>query len=89
MKSLWIPAVLALAGCHGTVPAKEARALASVTITSANGTHPFRVELAKTAAEQERGLMFRTDIPKDGGMLFAPYPPEGGPPLSTGLDTRR
>ena len=24
--------------------------------------------------------MFRTDIPQNGGMLFAPYPPEGGPP---------
>ena len=24
--------------------------------------------------------MYRTDIPRDGGMLFAPYPPEGGPP---------
>src|SRR3546814_19138833 len=24
--------------------------------------------------------MFRTDIPKDGGMLFWPYPADGGPP---------
>src|SRR3546814_7883244 len=24
--------------------------------------------------------MFRTDIPKDGGMLFWPYPTDGGPP---------
>jgi uncharacterized protein len=24
--------------------------------------------------------MFRTDIARDGGMLFAPYPPEGGAP---------
>ena len=24
--------------------------------------------------------MYRTDIPPDGGMLFAPYPADGGPP---------
>ncbi|RIA47078.1 hypothetical protein DFR49_1643 [Hephaestia caeni] len=52
-----------------------------VTITSATtGAHRFAVEVAKTPAEQERGLMFRTDIPKDGGMLFWPYPADGGPP---------
>src|SRR3546814_11098855 len=52
-----------------------------VTITSATtGAHRFAVEIAKTPAEQERGLMFRTDIPKDGGMLFWPYPADGGPP---------
>ncbi|HVI99615.1 MAG TPA: DUF192 domain-containing protein [Sphingomonas sp.] len=52
-----------------------------VTITSAaTGAHRFEVEIAKTPAEQERGLMFRTDIPKDGGMLFWPYPADGGPP---------
>jgi uncharacterized membrane protein (UPF0127 family) len=38
------------------------------------------VETARSAAEQERGLMFRTSIPADGGMLFAPYPVGGGPP---------
>ncbi|RZK79095.1 MAG: DUF192 domain-containing protein, partial [Methylobacterium sp.] len=29
---------------------------------------------------QAKGLMYRTDIAADGGMLFAPYPPEGVPP---------
>jgi hypothetical protein len=50
-----------------------------VTITSANGPHAFQVEQAKTAAEQERGLMFRTDLADNGGMMFWPYPPEGPP----------
>ncbi|PNB52893.1 hypothetical protein C1X73_32400, partial [Pseudomonas sp. FW305-130] len=54
--------------------------MVSVTITSANGRHAFLVETARTKDQQERGLMFRTDIPQNGGMLFAPYPPEGGPP---------
>ncbi|GAA0307232.1 DUF192 domain-containing protein [Sphingomonas oligophenolica] len=60
--------------------AREAAKTIPLTVTSANGAHDFTVEVAKTAAEQERGLMYRTDIPKDGGMIFAPYPPEGGPP---------
>ena len=51
-----------------------------LTITSQNGTHKFTVEVARTPAEQERGLMFRTDIPKDGGMIFTPYPAAGGGP---------
>lgn len=50
-----------------------------VTVESANGPHIFHVELARTTEEQERGLMFRTNIPQDGGMLFTPYPAEGAP----------
>ncbi len=52
----------------------------ALTVTSSNGVHAFQVEVAKTAAEQEKGLMFRTDIPDNGGMLFWPYPPGGGAP---------
>ncbi len=44
--------------------------LVPLTITSANGRHAFKVEVARTEAEQERGLMFRTAIAPDGGMLF-------------------
>jgi uncharacterized membrane protein (UPF0127 family) len=57
-----------------------AKALLPVTIASANGAHVFQVERATTAAEQARGLMYRTDLKPDGGMLFAPYPAEGGGP---------
>ena len=80
------PALLLLsaASCSnagGVGAGAPARAgLLAVTVTSANGRHVFQVEQAKTAADQERGLMFRTTIPKDGGMLFWPYPPEGGAP---------
>ncbi len=59
---------------------QQAPAKAAVTIESANGGHGFTVELARTPAQQERGLMFRTNIPADGGMLFVPYPGDGGPP---------
>lgn len=51
-----------------------------VTIAGPGGTHVFQVELAKTAAAQEQGLMFRTDLKPDGGMLFWPYPPDGTGP---------
>ena len=81
-----IAAVLLVAGCSGHAPnaattdqATPAKTV-TVTIASANGPHVFTVEVARTAAEQERGLMYRTDIAENGGMLFAPYPPEGGPP---------
>ena len=52
----------------------------ALTIASSNGSHSFQVEVAKSAAEQEKGLMFRTDIPDNGGMLFWPYPAGGGAP---------
>ncbi|RZM10353.1 MAG: DUF192 domain-containing protein, partial [Sphingomonas sp.] len=43
-----------------------------LTITSPNGAHAFKVEIAKSAAEQARGLMYRTDLKPDGGMIFWP-----------------
>ena len=54
----------------------------ALTIKSANGPHTFKVESAKTEAEQARGLMFRTDLKPDGGMLFWPYPAKGGEPVA-------
>src|SRR5690606_24870357 len=33
----------------------------------------FNVEVARTSEEQARGLMFRTSLPADGGMIF-PFP---------------
>lgn len=63
----------------GAPAASDSRRIA-LTISGPKGSHDFQVEVAKTEPEQQRGLMFRTDIPKDGGMLFAPYPPDGGAP---------
>ncbi len=43
----------------------------ALTIVSSNGRqHHFTVELASTPREQQIGLMFRTAIPADRGMLF-------------------
>ena len=43
-----------------------------LTITSQGGTHAFRVEVARSPQEQAKGLMFRTAMGPDEGMLF-PY----------------
>src|SRR6478672_5367676 len=45
-----------------------------LTIRSKNGVHRFTVEVAATAAEQERGLMYRRSVAADRGMIF-PYEP--------------
>lgn len=78
-------ATLGLVGCSGRTASNAQSAnmpaeTVPVTITTAQGKHVFRVERARTAAEQEQGLMYRTDLTPDGGMLFAPYPPDGTGP---------
>ena len=43
----------------------------ALAITGTDGVrHAFSVEMAVTPAQQETGLMFRTSVPADGGMLF-------------------
>ncbi|WP_298089516.1 DUF192 domain-containing protein [uncultured Sphingomonas sp.] len=67
----------------GTGPTGTGQAAAKtipLTIRSENGEHRFQVETARTVEEQAQGLMYRTDLTPDGGMLFAPYPADGGPP---------
>jgi uncharacterized membrane protein (UPF0127 family) len=44
-----------------------------LTVTTLKGPHAFRVEVARTPEEQAKGLMFRTEMGPDEGMLF-PYP---------------
>jgi hypothetical protein len=59
--------------------AAQARTI-PVTVATAKGPRVFNVEVARTPQEQERGLMYRTDLTPDGGMIFTPYPADGGPP---------
>ncbi|MFZ5749186.1 MAG: DUF192 domain-containing protein [Pseudomonadota bacterium] len=66
-------------GANSSETAAPAK-LVDVTVQTTAGPHVFHVEVARTPEEQERGLMYRTNIPADGGMLFAPYPAEGGGP---------
>lgn len=46
-----------------------------LTVTSGNGAHAFRVEVARTPQEQQKGLMFRTRMGADEGMIFVNDPP--------------
>lgn len=69
-------ALAGLSGCQaGSAGVASAARTVPVTITSAGKTHRFTIEVARTPAEQERGLMFRTRIAPDGGMIFPMDPP--------------
>lgn len=52
-------------------------AVIPLTVTHAGQKHVFRVELAKTEWEQAKGLMFRTKMGADEGMIFPMDPPRG------------
>lgn len=92
MRIMWFlmaaSAPLALAACQASgdasvaaaTAAEPARPTIALSITGAGPRHDFRVEVAATPEQQARGLMFRTNIAADGGMLFYPYPGDGGPP---------
>lgn len=45
-------------------------AIEPLDITTATGPHHFGVEVMRTDAEREKGLMFRRFMPSDRGMLF-------------------
>lgn len=71
---LWLAAALlaALAG-----PALAACSMGSVELRGPGGKARFNVELADSADERARGLMFREAMPASAGMLFlypAPQP---------------
>lgn len=64
------------AGCTpGAAAGQSAAGLEQVAlcVTSAAKTHSFTVEAARTSAEQARGLMFRTELADNMGMIF-PFP---------------
>jgi uncharacterized membrane protein (UPF0127 family) len=51
----------------GAAPATE-----RLTLVTATGEHVFEVEIAETPEQKSRGLMFRTALGENAGMLF-PY----------------
>jgi len=78
--SLMIPACSPQAAEDAPAPAATQAAVHPVsglaviplTITTSARTHNFRVEVARTPEEQAKGLMFRTEMGANEGMLF-PY----------------
>lgn len=69
MRRLALAALLAAAGCPS--PRAPAAAPPRVIVETAGGArHPVSVEIARTDEERARGLMHRTSLPAEGGMLF-------------------
>ena len=66
---------LAAASAPG-VDATAKLPLSTVVIDSGHGTMRFQVELAADPASQEKGLMFRTRLAPDAGMLFDFHAPD-------------
>lgn len=69
-----------LGGCSGKAGdgpvAESGLAVVPLTITQGAQTHRFTVEVAATPSEQERGLMMRTSLAPDRGMIFPFNPPK-------------
>jgi uncharacterized membrane protein (UPF0127 family) len=72
--------LLALAaGCGGDGGVSDDGAGPTVVIETADGEKEIAVEIADTPDERARGLMGRTSLPEDAGMIFVyPEPTEGG-----------
>ncbi len=60
-------AIVCFAGLLGAAGPLAREAL---TIDSSGRRHVFTVEVALSAAEQSRGLMYRQSLPADHGMIF-------------------
>lgn len=67
------PAAEATPAADVAIPARHpvsGLAVIPLTVTTSRGTHRFKVEVAVTPAEQQKGLMFRTSMARDEGMIF-------------------
>lgn len=75
---LLLPAACSKGGAEAESVAAEARsvhpesglAVVPLTVVSGGKSHVFRVEVAASEAEQAKGLMFRTMMGADEGMIF-------------------
>ncbi len=54
----------------------DGRARIPIVITTRGGPITIDVEVARTAAQQQRGLMFRRSLPERTGMIFLYEPPQ-------------
>ncbi|UKK83441.1 DUF192 domain-containing protein [Sphingopyxis sp. BSN-002] len=74
LTALALSLALPVAACGDKDASAAAKAnTIPLTIEMAGKAHRFNVEVARTEAEQEQGLMLRMRLSDDGGMLF-PFP---------------
>jgi uncharacterized protein len=66
------PACKNASSAAGTV-APSGLEVIDLEVASSGKVHKFKVEVASTAEQQTRGLMFRESLPPFGGMIF-PFP---------------
>jgi uncharacterized membrane protein (UPF0127 family) len=66
--------VLILAGAAPVAHGQQA--LEKLDIVTASGVHHFSVEVMRTEAQREKGLMFRRFMPAGRGMLFDFHKPQ-------------
>lgn len=67
------PAAEATPAAESTLPARHPVSgleVVPLTVTTAKGVRHFRVEVAASAQEQQKGLMFRTAMGANEGMIF-------------------
>lgn len=83
MRPLLVFLALVLTACTASKPAdkepvrvEDGAQTVSLTIRSGDKVHRFNVEVARTPQEQGQGLMFRKELPPNGGMLFPFDPPQ-------------
>lgn len=67
---LLLPLAALLLGCAGRPAEPPLPPPARVVVETAAGPQAVTVELARTDAEHERGLMYRRELAEDAGMLF-------------------
>lgn len=76
MKAAAVRLLLAGALLVGFADGADAQQREILEIASGDDLHRFRVELAVTPPERQRGLMERPYLPPDEGMLFLFDPPQ-------------
>ena len=67
----FLTALLFLTACSEEIEQKPTTPL---IITTSNGEIRFNVEVAQTPEELQKGLMYRTQMPLNNGMIFSIYP---------------
>ena len=74
------PAAEASPAAQDATPATHSESgltVVPLTVSGKDGKkHQFRVEVADTPAAQEKGLMFRTELGPNEGMIFPNSPPQ-------------